>query len=103
MSQIPLDALSAEQFKEQLHQPFRIRADEETIEVRLVEVRDLESHSRREDKSPFSILFAGPSERPLPQRIYRLENDGMGELELFLVNLGPDADGDGMIYEAVFT
>jgi hypothetical protein len=37
----------------------------------------------------------------LPQRIYRLEHEQMGPLELFIVPVGPD--GDGLGYEAIFT
>jgi len=97
------DQLSAETFHECLHQTFRIRAGEETVEAELVEVRGLKSHTRREDRQAFSVLFQGPMDKPLEQSIFRLENDTLGELDLFLVTLGPDADGNGMIYEAVFT
>jgi len=99
----PLDALSADEFNDCLHQSFRIRAGDETIAAELVEVRGVKSHTRRQDRNPFSILFQGPIDKPLEQRIYRLTNDTMGEIDLFLVTLGPDADGNGMIYEAVFT
>jgi hypothetical protein len=37
----------------------------------------------------------------MPQRIYRLQHEELGQLELFLVPIGPDADG--MCYEAVFS
>lgn len=99
-----LDKISAEEFRRCLHQKFVLRIDDESsVEAELVEVRVLESHSRREDRTPFSILFAGPGDAPLPQRIYRLENDTMGELDVFLVTLGPDPDEGGMLYESVFT
>ncbi len=100
---MPLDTLSAEKFNECLNQTFRIRAGEETVEAELVEVSGITSHTRREDKKAFSVLFQGPMNKPIEQGIYRLENDTMGELDLFLVTLGPDAGDNGMIYEAVFT
>jgi hypothetical protein len=37
----------------------------------------------------------------LPQRIYRLEHDELGALDLFLVPIG--RDDSGVRYEAVFT
>lgn len=52
-------------------------------------------------REAFSLLFLGPLQPILPQRIYRLSHDGLGELDIFLVPIGPQADGMG--YEAVFT
>jgi hypothetical protein len=52
-------------------------------------------------RQPFSLLFRGPRVPLLPQRIYRLEHERMGALDLFIVPLGPD--GDGLRYEAIFT
>lgn len=48
----------------------------------------------------FSLLFRGPHGRHLPQRIYHLEHDQLGTVELFLVPLTPDARGT--LFEAVF-
>lgn len=103
MSEPKLETLSADEFRKELGKTFRIHADDSTVDAKLVEVSDVKSHTRRPDRAPFSVLFEGPPDRPLPQRMYTLENDGMGEIVLFLVTLGPDADGNGMIYEAVFT
>lgn len=48
----------------------------------------------------FSLEFHGPADTPLPQATFRLVNDQIGELDLFLVPLGPQ---DGSIrYEAAF-
>lgn len=99
----PLEDLSAEKFQGCLNQTFHIQAEDETVAAELVEVRGLKTHTRREDKSPFSLLFQGPLGEPLPQRTYRLRNDTLGEIEIFLVPLGPDEDGKAMIYESVFT
>ncbi len=49
---------------------------------------------------PFSLVFLGPPGVVLPQRIYRMEHDGIGAFDVFLVTIGPD--GTGMRYEAVF-
>lgn len=103
MPEPTLDTLAAGAFREQLGKTFRIETDDGTVEAKLVEVSDVKSHTRRQDRAPFSVLFEGPQDRPLPQRTYTLANDAMGEMDLFLVTLGPDADGNGMIYEAVFT
>ena len=51
---------------------------------------------------PFSIYFMGPASPRLPQQIYKLTHDSMGELDLFLVPIGPHPTRGGMVYEAVF-
>ena len=71
------------------------------LELELAEValypRDTMAAPRR---APFSLLFRGPAQAFLPQRIYRLQHPEMGELDLFLVPIR--RDGDTLVYEAVF-
>jgi len=50
---------------------------------------------------PFSLLFLGPSGDMLPQATYTLEHTELGELDIFLVPVGPDGGGRQQ-YEAVF-
>lgn len=54
-----------------------------------------------EQQRPFSIVFAGGPNPPVPQAIQRLTHPSLGELELFLVAIGPGPDGRHR-YEAVF-
>ena len=49
-------------------------------------------------RDPFSLLFHG--EAHLEQQTHRIEHEKLGSLDIFLVPLGPDAEG--MRYEAVF-
>lgn len=51
-------------------------------------------------RQQFSLLFRGPADPQLGQGVWELEHDELDELALFLVPLGPDADGPR--YEAVF-
>ncbi len=51
-------------------------------------------------REPFRLTFRGPITPTLPQRIYKLQNPSSGEVEIFLVPVGPDSEG--MRYEAVF-
>jgi hypothetical protein len=51
------------------------------------------------DRVPFSLLFHADTAGHVPQQIVTLTNDALGELELFVVPLGPDAGR--MRYEAV--
>src|SRR2546429_9515531 len=69
----------------------------EPLELELIEVSELKTARRQE---MFSIVLRCRSDRVLPQRIYRLENSSMGQLDLFLVPIRKD--DQGVYYEAVF-
>jgi hypothetical protein len=58
-----------------------------------------ETPHARPDHPAFSLIFHAPGTGHLPQQIFALDNAELGELDLFLVPLGPD--GDRMRYEAV--
>jgi hypothetical protein len=51
-------------------------------------------------RPPFSLVFVAKDPRVLPQRLYRLEHQELGELAIFLVPIGKDKDG--VCYQAVF-
>jgi uncharacterized protein DUF6916 len=91
-----LEALTVDDFRPLLEQSFRIaREGTPTFEVELVEVAEV----LREPggRAPFSLVFQGGPDPPLPQAIYRVEHDELGALEIFLVPIAADR------YEAVFT
>lgn len=94
-----LDSLTAEDFRPHLGTGFRLA--DESIEFELVELTPHGGSARPGSRVAFSVVFRGPSQPVLEQRIRRLEHDRMGALELFLVPIGPDTTG--MRYEAVFT
>ncbi len=48
----------------------------------------------------FSLLFLGPADRLLPQRIYTFECEPLGRFDLFIVPIGRDQNG--VRYEAAF-
>jgi hypothetical protein len=92
------EILNLSSFSEHLNTKFRIHPDESTVvETELIEAQDAGSTPKQER---FSLIFRGPHEPYLAQRIYRIEHDQMGTLELFLVPIG--RDDDGFQYEAVF-
>jgi hypothetical protein len=105
-----LETFTLQTFAPRLGETFRLRlGPEATLDLALIEATDL-SHrgappgaagTPEVRRAPFSIVFRGPLGVLLPQRIYRLEHDGIGAFDLFLVPIGPD--GAGMRYEAVFT
>lgn len=99
--------LDADYFRTALDQTFTVLAGEQP-QLRLAEVRNLSGDTVRDDRQPFSLLFHQPGARvdqALPQQIYSLRNETLGEIALFLVCLGPDlrADGRPLIYEAIFS
>lgn len=48
----------------------------------------------------FSILFRGPLDKFMPQRIYKLKHHQLGVREIFLVPVSKD--NEGYQYQAVF-
>lgn len=70
----------------------------------LVEVESLSGGTVAPEgrRAPFSLTFREPRATTyLQQATVRLEHEDLGDLDLFLVPIGPDVDG--MRYEAVFT
>ena len=81
-------------FEECLREPFRLRLDDgAAVQLELAEVTGAGPGS-------FSAIFRGAPDFYTPQRIWRLEHDRLGELDLFLVPLQPDEHGSR--FEAVF-
>jgi hypothetical protein len=97
---VDLEAMTAADFEPRLHDRFRLVGDATApFEVELIDVSD--GASPGPGRPQFSLVFRGGPTPPLPQRIYGIEHDEMGRLDLFLVPLGPDTEGQR--YEAVFT
>jgi len=100
---LDLATVTHDKFEACLNQDFALeREDAPPLALRLaqVEVRgtfDPRIHKRQ----AFSLIFQGPIDPVMPQRIYSLHSAALGGLELFLVPIGPHQDG--MRYEAVFT
>ena len=75
------------------------------IETELVEAveRSLAGGTGPDGRSrkQFSLVFRGPVAPILAQAIHTVGHVELGALEIFLVPIGPDAEG--MVYEAIFT
>lgn len=96
-----LETLTKDHFAAHVGDEFRLRSGESIV---VLTVRTVDGADTRWDpagREAFSVLFGGPPGPALPQAIYRIEHELLGDLDLFLVPLGPDADGQR--YEAVFT
>ena len=82
-------------FAGHLNSTFRVR-HEPTTELEFVEVVD----GSAGDHINFSLVFRGPLQPLLPQRIYQVEHDQLGRFDLFIVPIRRDTHG--LYYEAVF-
>ncbi|MEO7793331.1 MAG: methyltransferase domain-containing protein [Thermoanaerobaculia bacterium] len=52
-------------------------------------------------RAPFRLIFHGPAQPVHPQATLPLDHPKLGRVEIFLVPVGPDAQG--MLYEAIFS
>lgn len=75
--------------------------DVPAIELTLAEATLLpERYARQGVRPPFFLIFHGAEPVILPQRLYRLRHDDMGEITVFLVPVGKDSRG--VSYQALF-
>ena len=101
-----LEAFTIGTFAAHLGETFALRLDSATtLDLELIAATALSeataSGRPSQRRTPFSIVFRGPLQPILPQRIYRMEHAAIGTFELFLVPVGPGERG--MRYEAIFT
>jgi hypothetical protein len=64
------------------------RPNGDRVAVELVDATELPGRGEC-----FSLVFHGPTDVPLDQRTYRVTHRELGGFPLFLVPLGPNADG----------
>ena len=106
-----LDQLTQEFFAPYLQQSWRVWLNPtEWLEMTLIEIRPIPRPPFRPpwpmaaepvNRAPFALLFRGPVQFALPQRIYHFETrDSHSVGDLFIVPIG--MDGHGRYYEAVF-
>jgi Domain of unknown function (DUF6916) len=102
---VDLGSVTAGTFAPYRDSEFRLEAlnglvtDEPVLRLRAINRHGLQPTAPRPE--PFSLVFAGPADPRLEQRVYRLRHPDLGAFELFLVPIGYDPE-DGLLYEAVF-
>jgi len=95
-----LDCLRAEDFEPLRDRPIAVTARGESLDLELCEVKRLSAHAFRQE-APFSLVLRSARGAPaLSQGMVRLAHPKLGELEVFLVPIGPDSLG--MRYEITF-
>jgi hypothetical protein len=93
-----LDMLHKETFTGLLNEPFHVVQGElPVIDLVLMDVSEYLHTARQES---FSLFFRGPSSAFMQQGMYQLQNEKLGDLQLFLVPVGQQ--GGGYVYQAVF-
>jgi hypothetical protein len=100
-----LHELTPEHFEAAVGETFTVNlGPEHSFPLVLATVERLAVHPGREGRTkrtqPFTLMFRGPGHFYVEQRIYQLEHERLGTIELFLVPIGPDQEG--MRYEAIF-
>ena len=83
------ETLTCESFSQFLGGTFTMSLDSgETMELELIEAATYPNRDEVNGRKPFSLVFRGAMESVVPQRIYRLQHESMGTLEIFLVPIG---------------
>ncbi|HZV35423.1 MAG TPA: hypothetical protein VFB72_12695 [Verrucomicrobiae bacterium] len=105
MNSVPLESLTKEKFANALNTQFRVLIDSAApVELQLVEVTAAPTvASSGRDAGLFesySLMFAGPGERFLPQKMYSFEHEIIGRFDLFIVPVG--REGGTFKYQAIF-
>jgi Domain of unknown function (DUF6916) len=91
--------LTEKEFSEQLNSTFVAKFSDGEIEFRLVEVKGYVPGAKEQSGMERFSLFFDSGGIYLPQGLYHLTHQQMGELDIFLV---PVSNGQSFLYEAVF-
>lgn len=98
-----MQVLTLEHFAGHLNEIFTVDLGHSRSPFVLVEARPLPAPAHTFQgmvRSPFSLLFHHVSAVLFPQRIYQMENAGLGDFGIFLVPVARNQDG--FIYQAIF-
>jgi hypothetical protein len=97
------ETLSLSDFSPVVGSSFQVRTEPDvSLQLELLEavkLSDIPAGFSQRSES-FSLLFRGPADMMLSQQMCPLSHADLGELSVFLVPVGRDADG--IQYEAVF-
>ena len=103
MTTIPTEDLTIDTFTGQTNgKPFKVLLDApRSAQLILESVTPIPRRDIPMTRAPFSLFFKDPSPTEiLPQKIYPLAHEDLGEMTIFLVPVGQDASG--VTYQAVF-
>jgi len=95
-----LEAISVQTFVPLIGGAFSFRSGGQELSVILQTAGEIGGHRGSELRAPFRLEFVGPMSPVWSQGIHRVVGDGLPELDIFLVPIGPN--DQGMRYEAIF-
>lgn len=99
-----IEWLTHEHFAGRVGEPFAVSFGSRELALELVQAAEGREPGGRgpdgQERQQFSLVFRGPATPVMPQGTYPLVHKALGDLELFLVPIGLDAEG--MRYEAAF-
>lgn len=96
-----LESLQADHFSPLTSSSFSMERGEVKVMLELIEVRKLGHKRTSASRDPFALTFRGQPGWRLPQGIYRFSHASLDTLEMFITQVGDDAQGS--TFEAVFT
>jgi len=96
-----LDQIKLDEFETLVGTTLRLSGNgPEYADLELVQARALANPSPRAEAPFLLTLRENGASRVIPQGIFRLHHPTLGELDLFIVPIGPDRSG--MCYEVTF-
>jgi hypothetical protein len=96
-----LAALTVDDFAARVGEAFAIDfAEAGRVELTLADATPSPHAGPEGARHPFSVHFHGPPAPIMGQGTYRLRNEAMGDLDIFVVAVA--GDGEKTTYEAVF-
>ena len=95
------EQITRDQFASTNGQNYRLNA-EKPIDVKLVEVTEKKDCGGGFES--FSLLFAGDENEVVPQSTYKIQNETIGQTEIFLSPVHyPQGENGKAYYQAVFS
>jgi hypothetical protein len=97
---LDLATVTREQFAPCLDQDFEIVFADGTLPVKLIDAKQWGPDQPANVRQPFTLTFRASRSLRFPQATYRMRHAGLGEIEIFLVQVAADANSSTL--EAVF-
>jgi hypothetical protein len=97
---LDLAKVRREDFAACLDQDFGIVFPDGILSVKLIEAKQLGPDQPAHIRQPFALTFRLERNLRLPQGTYKMRNAQLGEMEIFLVQVAPNANSSTL--EAVF-
>jgi len=94
-----LDRLCKEDFEPLIGRKIKVAVGSSSTELEVAEASALKSPSPRETQ-PFRLILRSREGWRAPQGMFRVAHPTLGDLEMFAVPVGPDAEG--LCYEILF-